>query len=226
MSGRNVPQLVIAVDFGMTQTGRNRVELGSICRLTKSIGVAYCAAPNWTTPKTFQQWGAIVGEIANKVPSRVSYSRQTGQLVTWGFLCEPDDTTSDLKEYFKLYLDPEYNDEYQDLSHADAKRFFRDLLTCVHDHVAQYFQSRLPQWSSQTVEWVFSVPTTWHNPGNIYSLESLIRAAGFGKDGPNHTCKITLTEAEAAAISVARQQLKVCPRTDRFLTAALTLTTA
>ena len=133
---------------------------------------------------------------------------------------------SDLKEYFKLYLDPEYHDEYLDMPHTDAKRFFRDFLTCVHDHVAHYFQSRLPQWTSQTVEWVFSVPTTWRNPGNIYSLERLIGAAGFGKDGPNHSCKITLTEAEAAAISVARQQLKVCSRPDRFLTATLTLTAA
>lgn len=226
MLSKNLPQLVIGVDFGMTQTGRNRVELNPPRRLTKSIGVAYCAAPNWTIPKTFQQWGAIVGEIANKVPSRVAYSHQTGHLVRWGFSCEPDDTTCDLKEYFKLYLDPEYRDEYQHLSHADAKRFFRDFLTRVHDHVAQYFVARLPQWSSQTVEWVFSVPTTWHNPGNIYTLESLIRAAGFGKDGPNHTCKITLTEAEAAAISVARQQLEVRSRIDPFLTAALIPTTA
>ena len=38
----------------------------------------------------------------------------------------------DLKEYFKLYLDPKYHDEYQHLTHADAKRYYRDYLTFVY----------------------------------------------------------------------------------------------
>jgi hypothetical protein len=109
-----------------------------------------------------------------------------------------------------LYLDPEYNDEYQHLTHADAKRYYRDFLTCVHNHVVQWFLTRFPQWTSQPVEWGFSVPTTWRNPGSINSLEALIRAAGFGQDGLKHSFKITLTEAEAAAIYVSKQNLEVC----------------
>lgn len=53
------------------------------------------------------------------------------------------------------------------------------------------------------------VPTTWRNPGTIRTLENLIRAAGFGQDGSKHSCKITLTEAEAAAICVSKQNLEV-----------------
>jgi hypothetical protein len=161
------------------------------------------------SPKTFQLWGAHAGEIANKVPSRVAYDRRTGELKAWGFQCEPDDLTADLREYFKLYLDPGYRDEFQDLTNADAKHFYHDYLRCIHDHLAHYFVSTFPQWTAQTVEWVFSVPTTWYDPGIIHSLDVLIKSAGFGRDGASHTCRITLTEAEAAAICVARQYLEV-----------------
>ena len=171
--------------------------------------MAYCVAP-WVSPKTFQLWGAHAGEIANKVPSRVAYDRRTGELKAWGFQCDPDDLTADLREYFKLYLDPGYSDPgFEDLTNADAKHFYHDYLRCIHDHIARYFLSTLPQWPAQTVEWVFSVPTTWYNPGIIHSLDTLIKSAGFGRDGANHTCRITLTEAEAAAICVARQYLEV-----------------
>jgi hypothetical protein len=131
--------------------------------------------------------------------------------------------STDLKEYFKLYLDPEYHDEYQHLTHADAKRYYRDYLTCIHNHIVQWFVNRFPQWTAQCVEWVFSVPTTWRNPGTIHTLESLIRAAGFGQDGSKHSCKITLTEAEAAAICVSKQNLEVWFSSKPALREALTL---
>jgi hypothetical protein len=129
--------------------------------------------------------------------------------VHWGLSCEPDDRSAGLKEHFKLYLDPKYHDEYQHLTHADVKRHYRDYLACIHNHIVQWFVSRFPQWTAQCVEWVFRVPTTWRNPGTIHTLESLIRAAGFGQDGSKHSCKITLTEEEAAAICVSRQNLEL-----------------
>ena len=45
--------------------------------------------------------------------------------------------SADLEECFKLYLDPEYHNEYQHLTHADAKRYYRDYLTCIHNHIVQ-----------------------------------------------------------------------------------------
>ncbi|KAK4936320.1 hypothetical protein LTR66_015356, partial [Elasticomyces elasticus] len=86
--------IVIGIDFGMTQTG-----------------VAYCTPP-WTNVKTFQQWGAIVSEVANKVPSRIAYNHSSSSIRSWGFNTNFDDPESEIQEYFKLYLDPEYRDDF------------------------------------------------------------------------------------------------------------------
>lgn len=120
-----------------------------------------------------------------------------------------DDRSADVKEYFKLQLDPEYQDDFHDIAHEVAKRFYRDYLTCLHDHVARFFQSRYPQWATMHVEWNFSVPTTWKNPGLVHILADVMRTAGFGRDGRHHVCVVTLTEAEAAAVYGANQFLRV-----------------
>jgi hypothetical protein len=154
-------------------------------------------------------------EIFNKTPSRVSYNKTSGTLKTWGVLCDPMDNTTMVKELFKLYLDPTYQDDFQDMNHEDAIRYYHDFLVCIHQHIARHFARSLPQWSIQHVEWIFSVPTTWKNQTHIRTLEDIIRRAGFGQDGQNHSCRVTLTEAEAAAICVAKQQLEVGSATYR-----------
>jgi len=125
----------------------------------------------------------------------------------WGFGVELGDDFSDIREYFKLHLDPNYQ-EYQEISHNEAKLWYRDYLACVHDHLTRFFQSRYPQWATMRVEWNFSVPTTWKNAGLVNDLQSLMQDAGFGRDGPQHSCMVTLTEAEAAAISGAQQHIR------------------
>jgi len=152
--------------------------------------------------KRFQQWGAIVSEVANKVPSRIAYSSRTGQIKGFGFNCDFEDPNCEIQEFFKLYLDPEYQDDYEGVSNAEAQRYYRDYLLLIHAHIVRFFHDRFPDFRSQSVEWIFSVPTTWRNPALIHSLELLIREAGFGTDGAHHTAKITLTEAEAAAVNV------------------------
>jgi hypothetical protein len=131
-------------------------------------------------------------------------------LRSWGFGCDLRDPDLDVVEHFKLYLDPEYNDDYADITCDDAQRYFYDFMYLVHGHVANYFRIRIPNWSRMKVEWIFSVPTTWRDAAFIQNLQNLIRSAGFGGDGSSHTCRITLTEAEAAGISVASQYLEVC----------------
>jgi hypothetical protein len=172
------------------------------------IGVAYCTAP-WTSPQTFQNWSNIAAEVYNKTPSRLAYARDSPAVQAWGYFVDLSSKSFDLKEYFKLYLDPEYHDEYQDMDHQTAMRLYRDYLTCIHTHIARFFQNRFPQWATMGVEWNFSVPTTWKNAGMVNSLLAVIKEAGFGKDGPQHTCLVTLTEAEAAAVYGAAQRLQV-----------------
>lgn len=120
-----------------------------------------------------------------------------------------EDRSVNVKEYFKLQLDPEYRDDFHDLTNEDARRFYHDYLICLHDHVARFFSNRYPQWATMHVEWNFSVPTTWKDPGLVRSLMDIMQVAGFGKDGKYHVCKVTLTEAEAAAIYGARQYFQV-----------------
>lgn len=112
-------------------------------------------------------------------------------------------------DYFKLHLDPSYR-EYEGITRAEAKQWYRDYLACIHDHVARFFQNSYPEWDAMRVEWNFSVPTTWKHAGLVNELRPIMKDAGFGRDGPKHSCFVTLTEAEAAAISGAQQQIKVC----------------
>ncbi|KAH0844994.1 hypothetical protein Z517_00879 [Fonsecaea pedrosoi CBS 271.37] len=189
MAGNAQPELVIGVDFGMSQTG-----------------VAYCTAP-WTNPSTFQSWTTIASELFNKAPSRLAYDHGTANIKSWGFFADVADKTVDIKEYFKLHLDPEYG-EWKLLSHQDARRYYLDYMRCVHDHIARYFQTRYAQWATMRVEWNFSVPTTWKHAGMVRDLLEILKLAGFGRDGPYHSSVVTLTEAEAAAVCVAKQMLK------------------
>lgn len=192
MGNRENPTLVIGVDFGMTCTG-----------------VAFSQAPRWSDPKTFQQWTSIISELANKVPSRLAYNKATRKLQAWGLYCPDHDPSLDLQELFKLNLDPDYVDPYEFAPTTEQARvWYVDYLNCVRQHLVYHFASRIPQWNSMAVEWVFSVPTTWRNPKMVADIDSLIKIAGFGSDGPSHSARVTLNEAEAAAIAVARQHLQ------------------
>lgn len=183
--------MVIGIDFGMTCTG-----------------VAFSQAPRWSDPKTFQQWTSFISELANKVPSKVAYTTATNELQSWGLYCNQEDNRTIVQELFKLNLDPEYHDPYEYAPTTEqARNWYFDYLRYVHDHIVQHFLCRVPQWTSAPIEFVFSVPTTWRNPKMVADIEMIIRSAGFGRDGPLHSACVTLNEAEAAAVAVARQHL-------------------
>ncbi len=169
-------------------------------------------APEWTEPRTLQHWpGKMINELANKVPTLLAYDSEHSRSVkTWGFLCDQEDDNSDIKEFFKLHLDPRYRDERSDAPQLeDARRWFQDYLRCIHNHIEETFSDSFPRWKLQKVEFIFSVPTTWKNPSMIAETEKLIKGAGFGDDGPHHRVNIGLTEAEAAAVYASKQQFQV-----------------
>jgi hypothetical protein len=127
-----------------------------------------------------------------------------------------DQQDLDYKECFKLNLDPEHKDGSDNSpSVAEARRWFQDYLRCIHDHINDYFGGSYPRWKAMKVEFVFSVPTSWDNPGMIAELEVLMGSAGFGRDGPGHRVHIGLTEAEAAAVYAARQHYLVSRMDER-----------
>ena len=173
-------------------------------------------SPEWAEPKTLQHWpGKMISELANKVPTRIQYEGNSGEVKAWGFLCDLDSEETDIREYFKLHLDPEYVDPRTgpDVPTLDdARRYFQDFLRCLLGHIEDYFSNAFPRWKSQRTQFVFSVPTTWKNAGMIAVTENLIRGAGYGRDGPNHRAAIGLTEAEGAAVYASQQQFEVSSR--------------
>lgn len=169
-------------------------------------------APEWSEPKTIQHWpGKMISELANKCPTLLSYDAKYPRAVTgWGFLCDQEDENADIKEFFKLHLDPAYRDDRPDAPRLEeAQQWFQDYLRCVHGHIEQYFSDSFPRWRGQKLEFLFSVPTTWKSPGMIAETEKLIKGAGFGTDGMHHRVTIGLTEAEAAAVYASKQQFEV-----------------
>lgn len=79
----------------------------------------------------------------------------------------------------------------------------------VYAHVDKFFRNTHPQWDSEKVEFLFSIPTTWKNPSQSAEIERLINEAGFGGDLSLRRVKIAQTEAEAAAVYAAKGHYKV-----------------
>jgi hypothetical protein len=116
-----------------------------------------------------------------------------------------------LQELFKLWLDPGYRDEsdgQQGNMIQEARTSFVDYLRCIYEAILAHFDDSYPRWRSRQVEFLFSVPTTWETPITIATTEGLIKEAGFGTE-PGHIAKVSLTEAEAAAVYVSKQSYQV-----------------
>jgi hypothetical protein len=172
----------------------------------KCTGVAYSMGPEWAAPTTIQHWPGKLGhENRNKVDTAVAYDPRTGHPVTWGFLVDNDTRDIEVQELFKLYLDPTHRDEFREQpTLQQARTWFRDYLHYLYQAIQQHFDESLPRWNSKNIEFLFSVPTTWKNPAMIAETEKLIKQAGFG-ERPNQLVKISLTEAEAAAVFASKQ---------------------
>ncbi|KAH9836420.1 Hsp70 family chaperone [Teratosphaeria destructans] len=192
------PDIVVGIDFGMTSTG-----------------VAYSTAPEWAEPRTIMHWpGKASWETRSKVDTCVSYSAITQTLQNWGFECDEDDPSVEVNKLFKLFLDPRYVDNSGCApSQDEIKQWYVDYLASLHLYVQRYCQERIPRFASKNVEWLFSIPTTWKEPSMMAEIERMIREAAFGKQS-EHRISVSLTEAEAAAIYVSKQQMQ---RGDIFL---------
>lgn len=165
-------------------------------------------APAWHHPRAVQHWPGILGSaLANKVPTAVAYDPRSIPDSTWGFCCE-NEPTAHIEDMFKPWLDPDYRDNNPSApTHQQASRWFADYMRHLHGYLQTFFSSSFPRWDTRRVEFLFSVPTTWRSPAMIARLERLIREAGFGQQ-ENHSARISLTEAEAAAVWVAKQTYK------------------
>ena len=146
--------------------------------------------------------------LRNQVPTVVCY--RSGRFSSWGFETSQEDFSDpeiDVGEWFKVYLDRK---EYQDASdnswprsYDDVKRAFRDFLRQLYARIREELESavlRGTTWHDASVEFIFSVPTTWTAMSVTQTFEGIIHEAGFTSGGVNHKVVIGLTEPEAAAI--------------------------
>ncbi|RDW72344.1 Hsp70 family protein [Aspergillus mulundensis] len=181
------PDIVVGIDFGMTCTG-----------------VAYSTGPDWGPPKTIQRWpGKLLSELANKAPTSLVYSPDGKILRDWGFGCDTEDRSADIKEFFKLHLtsQSEFADLGLQITQAEARRWFQDYISCIYRHVLEHLTGSIPGFETMRVEFMFSVPTTWKDVRVIEEIRALLDKAVHR---PNHWACIALTEAEAAAVYACR----------------------
>ena len=208
------PDIVVGIDFGMTYTG-TCVPCNRFINLVPSkwsqTGVAWSQGPDWPESQSFVLWpGTSIDSQAFKVPTVLQYTRNSTLPKAWGFLCDQDSGDPGLREYFnfKLHLDPLFKEDVRPdrPTTQQARQYYVDYLRAIHDHIAGKFSDIISEWRTQRVEFVFSVPTTWKNPGMIAEMERLLKSAGYENKARNHRAKIGLTEAEAAAVYAAKQQ--------------------
>ena len=213
-----IPDIVVGIDFGMTVSAAvffnilsHSLQSFSYVReaepAAQCTGVAYSMAPEWAAPTAIQHWPGRLGhENRNKVTTAIAYDPRTGKPVTWGFLVDQETRDLEVQELFKLYLDPAHRDEdYREQpSLQEARRWFSDYLRCIYQTIKEHFDETYPRWTTKNVEFLFSVPTTWKNPAMIAETERLIKQAGYG-ERTNHLVRISLTEAEAAAVCASKQ---------------------
>lgn len=143
-------------------------------------------------------------EKADKVATRVGYSKTRGDLRNWGFESVWGDDNIYVREQFKLTLDSNYQDD-RGFSSDDARKWYMDYLTCLHREIEKFFDASVPRWRTLHVEYNFSTPTTWRDPAMVAMIEKLINAAGFANTA-QQTIRMASTEAEAAAIEASTTQ--------------------
>lgn len=158
------------------------------------------------------------------VPTALVYNANN-TVSSWGFLCadDDDDTAPPRKtrcEFFKLSLDAETlaGAHAQGITGApastlEAQRLTTDYLAQVYRHFKGSIERELGRqhtggWTDMSVQFLFSVPTTWTSLRVVRGFNTVIRDAGFGVEGSRHKAEVDLTEAEAAAVAAAVATLK------------------
>lgn len=196
------PELVIAIDFGMTCTG-----------------VAFCnIATGEENVRWLQKWPGRSSAVENKVPTVLVYPKNSTTPSSWGFLSETSSEqmsdNKECKEWFKTFLDEDRllqarrDTKNQDVcpeSIQEVERLYCDFFRFLYQTIQQKLKGELAnRWEDANIEFIFSVPTTWKPVPTIERFRSTIERAGFGRY-PNHKVDIGLTEAEAAAVHTARE---------------------
>jgi len=195
------------------------------------------------TPRTpiqvINDWPGSGDRGERKVPTTLMYNAD-GTVSSWGFMCDDDDEAAGFpgqqsvpktrREFFKIFLDQDtlLSAQRQGLSGAprstaEAQQFVTDYLRKIYEHVKETIETQIGRrytgtgWDDMTVEFLFSVPTTWTSQQIINTFKIIIRDAGFAANNSRHTAIVDLTEAESAAVATIKNSAVAFTLGDMFL---------
>ncbi|KAK6084673.1 Hsp70 family chaperone [Seiridium cupressi] len=209
------PDIIVAVDLGTTYTGV------AWARPQKSLVLQ-------SPIQVIHNWPGSSAKNEQKVHTCLIYN-QDGSLSSWGSLCEDDDAAGKRRrEFFKIFLDqPTLDAAHQagiaqaPTSVPEAKELVSDYLLQIYQHVKSTVELHTGighvGWQSLSVEFIFSVPTTWRNQGILNIFKDAIQSAGFGTEGVDHSATVELTESEAAAVGTIKSSTVNFQSGDIFL---------
>lgn len=162
------------------------------------------------------------------MPTILVYPNHQSNPSSWGFLSEtvseqnaPD---KDYKDWFKTFLDPvrlrqkqAEDPQYSPTSIDEVERWYEDYHRLLYKHIEFRLSSELSgiPWPSASVEYIFSVPTTW-SPQIVERYRSIVERSGFASC-KSHSLSIGLTEAEAAAVHTSLEASGIFKEKDILL---------
>jgi hypothetical protein len=180
----------------------------------KGTGVSYVNLTRSQVVRTIQRWPGRGQNNETKVPTVLCYPRGSSRASSWGFVSESElESIGGDKEYvdwFKNFLDDKVlraaqkkAPEHCPRSMSDVEKWYVDYMSHLYQHIKSKLGSiaELPSdktWESSTIEFIFSVPTTWL-PHTVERFRALLVRAGYNRY-PRHSIAVGFTEAEAAAV--------------------------
>ena len=108
---------------------------------------------------------------ANKVPTKLGYIHGVGRPSVWGWEAADAAGQSNIviRKRFKALLEPKASEqmrrEFPDIaiSDEDVRRWCRDYLTALYDHIKLKLNGELSDLDGHTriIDFIFSVPASW-----------------------------------------------------------------
>ncbi|KAL9119161.1 MAG: hypothetical protein Q9187_004284 [Circinaria calcarea] len=188
--------------------------------------VAYTVHP---FRRVFQMtWTEEAGEARShkavtKIPTVLEYeeyvSPSGGHVRSWGFEASRNSESYvgrealRIVEWFKPYLDSDYlipacqsASAFLPKSESEVRRWYVDYLRRLYSRVQAEIIEKLKErhWNTLHIEFRFTWPTTW-TAAAIKSFRDCILQAGYESGGQYHRVHLKLSEAQAAALDVARR---------------------
>ncbi|KAK0718947.1 hypothetical protein B0T21DRAFT_395904 [Apiosordaria backusii] len=194
--------ICVAVDFGTTFTG-----------------VAWAKPKENFSTRVIHDWpGGAGNETECKVPSVIARHLDTQGIRKWGYECEEDIDETNKWRYLKTFLVPAQHERSKRDGHSWAPQTMKEVHELVTEYLKQVYlhvkksilrelgkdddddKIEEMQWNDLSVDFVFSVPTTWEGQGILNDFKAIIQNAQFGLPA-KHNVMLGLTEAEAAAVA-------------------------